>query len=240
MSHTFRPVYRVWIVALFISGCASIQMQDLEELLNSNLPLTEETVADGLREALDVGTSRTSSVLSREGGFSDNLLLRIALPEEFNAVASRLRSLGLDEQVDDFELKMNRAAERAAVEAVDVFATAIRSMSIQDAFAILDGPQNAATEYFKLKTSAELTGRFSPHVRSAMEEVGVYVVYSSLVERYNSIPLVRPINVDLEVHIVERTLFGIFDTLAGEELRIREDPLARTTNLLKRVFGSRD
>ena len=226
--------------SLISVSCASINLGNLEDLITGNTPLTQETVASGLLEALTIGTQRTSASLSQDGGFSANSLLRIALPEELQGIESRLRTLGLGAEVDRFEIQMNQAAERAAGEAFEVFASTIRSMTIQDAFAILDGGQTAATQFFKERTTAELTARFTPVVQGAMDNVGVYTVYSSLVDRYNAIPLVKPITVDLESYIVDRTLFGMFSVLETEEQRIRQDPLARSTELLKRVFGSRD
>lgn len=237
-----RPLLAKTLViacSMVLSSCASLQIPDLTGILPGEAPLTEQKVARGLKEALTIGTQRTSATLSATGGFSSNSLLRIALPEEFNTVASRLRSIGLGGEVDSFELKMNQAAEKAAGEAFDVFSTAIVNMSLTDAFSILNGPQNAATTYFKKETSTELANRFEPVVKSAMEQVGVYTVYSQLVESYNAIPLVRPVTVDLEAYIVQRTLSGMFSVLESEELKIREDPLARTTELLKSVFGSR-
>jgi len=173
-------------------------------------------------------------------GFSANTLLRISLPNEFNTVANRLRSFGLGNEVDKFELQMNQAAETAAGEAFDVFSAAIINMPLREAFLILNGHSNAATVYFKEQTSAELANRFAPVVQSAMEKVGIYTLYNQLIDRYNAIPLVRPVNVDLEAHIVNQTLIGMFSVLESEELKIREDPLARTADLLKRVFGSRN
>jgi len=239
MSNLRIPVLLPLLFVLTLSGCASIPLPNMDGILGGQMPLTESTVADGLKEALRVGTDRTSSSLSAQGGFSDNTLLRIALPSNFETAASRLRSLGLDKQVDEFENQMNRAAEQAAAEAVDVFVTAIQGMTLQDAFAILDGPQDAATVYFKDRTTAELTSRFRPVVKTAMEKVGIYNTYNTLVKSYNSIPLVKPVTVDLEAHIVEKTLYGMFSVLADEEQLIRENPLARTTDLLKQVFGAR-
>ncbi len=223
--------------ALALSSCANLPLADLSNIMRGDAPLTEEKVARGLREALSIGTQRTSSSLSTDGGFSANSLLRIALPEELTTVSSRSRTLGLGGEVDKFETQMNRAAELAAGEAFDVFSSAITGMSLRDAFSILNGPPNAATAYFKQETSAELASRFEPVVQSAMEKVGVYTVYTELVSRYNAIPLVRPVNVDLEAYIVDRTLYGMFSVLEQEELKIREDPMARTTELLKSVFG---
>ncbi|NNF04524.1 MAG: DUF4197 domain-containing protein, partial [Rhodothermales bacterium] len=134
----------------------------------------------------------------------------------------------------------NRAAEAAAGEAFDVFAGVIRSLTIQDAFDVLNGPPDAATSLFKARASDELRERFLPVVTGSMEEVGLYRTYEDLVARYNAIPLVRPVEFDLEMYIVDETMSGLFSTLEQEEARIREDPLARTTALLQRVFGTLD
>ena len=240
MARIRIPFYFSVFFFLTLTSCSSLQSLDLGGLLSGQAPLTQEMVANGLREALHVGTERSSSTLSQEGGFSANTLLRIALPVELSTVSSRLRALGLGDQVDHFEVQMNRAAELAAGEAIDVFAGAIRTMTIQDAFSILNGPPNAATRYFADRTTLELTDRFEPVVKTAMDQVGVYTIFSNLVDRYNSIPLVKPVKVNLEAYIVERTLFGLFSVLETEEQRIREDPLARSTELLKRVFESKD
>ena len=224
-------------IFLLLPGCASIDIADLEDMIGLQAPLDEETVAAGLREALEVGTGRAVETLSADGGFSANELLRIPIPENLETMASRLRSVGLGDQVDRFEDQMNSAAEQAAGQAIDVFAGAIREMTIQDAFSILNGPDNAATVYFRDRTETELTSRFSPVVDNVMRELGVVQVYEDLVTRYNAIPLVRPVTFNVQEYVVDRTLEGMFSTLAQEEQRIREDPIARTTRLLQRVFG---
>ena len=227
----FLPVFFLSLGSL---SCAGLQLSDV---FDTQAPLTESTVIDGLKEALRIGTERTSSSLSARGGFSDNLLLRIVYPDELASVTRTLRRIGLDSQVDEFETNMNRAAEQAAGEAIDVFVSAIGRMSVQDAFGILDGADDAATTYFQERTSEELRIRFAPVVNGVMEDVGVYQAYTSIIDAYNTIPLTTPVSFDLEEHILDGTLSGLFSVLADEELRIREDPLARTTALLKRVFG---
>ncbi len=222
---------------LFLPSCASVDMAAISDLLESAAPLDEETVAAGLREALDVGTGRAVETLSAEGGFGASDVLRIPIPENLETMASRLRSVGLDDQVDRFEDQMNTAAEQAAGQALDVFAGAIRQMTIQDAFGILNGPQDAATMYFRDRTESELTARFSPVVDDVMQQLGVVRVYEDLVTRYNAIPLVRRVDFDIQGYVVAQTMNGLFSTLAHEEQRIREDPIARTTSLLQRVFG---
>jgi hypothetical protein len=228
------------LVVALLPGCASVNIADLSDLLNTEAPLNEETVTAGLKEALEIGTGRAVNTLSAEGGFGASDVLRIPIPENLETMASRLRSVGLGDQVDRFEDQMNSAAEQAAGLAIDVFAGAIRDMSIQDAFGILNGPQNAATMYFRDRTEVELTSRFSPVVDDVMQELGVVRVYEDLITRYNAIPLVRPVQFDVQAYVVDRTLDGMFTTLASEEQRIREDPIARTTQLLQRVFGRRN
>jgi hypothetical protein len=229
----------ILLTAALLSGCAGLSAGDIIDLGDRNAPLTEQTVIDGLKEALRIGSERTSSTLSARGGFSDNPLLRVALPEELDRVASTLRTVGMGAQVDSFEILMNRSAERAAGEAVDVFVSAIRGMTIADAFSILNGPDDAATEYFRERTTDELTARFTPVVNEVMNRIGVYNQYQEVVRLYNAVPLTRPVSLDLTAYITDRTLQGLFSTLATEEKRIRDDPVARTTALLQRVFGSR-
>ena len=227
----------------FGTGCASLEagMQemgiDLDTILAAGAPLDSPTVASGLRQALEVGTERTTASLSREGGFGDDPTLRLGLPGELGQLASMMRSVGFGAQVDQLEDAMNRAAERAAAEAVPVFATAIQAMTIEDAFEILKGEPDAATRYFQSKTTDTLRGRFQPVVAKAMEEVGLYGIYRDLVARYERIPLTKPPALDLEGFVADQTLEALFTNLAAEEARIREDPAARSTALLRRVFG---
>ena len=151
--------------------------------------LDRETVVSGLKEALRVGTERSVSRTARPGGFLDDSLLRIALPEELDTVAQGLRALGLGAQVDALEVSMNRAAERASGEATDVFWQAVSSMSVSDAFGILNGPQDAATRYFRDRTENTLRTRFTPIVDRAMQEVGLYRSYEAVVSRTRALPL---------------------------------------------------
>lgn len=237
MHRFLRPPWLLALSLFLLPGCASVDMAALGDLIASPAPLNEETVASGLKEALEVGTGRAVETLSAEGGFGASDVLRIPIPENLETMTSRLRRVGLGDQVDRFEDQMNAAAEQAAGLAIDVFAGAIRQMTIQDAFAILNGPENAATMYFRERTESELTTRFGPVVDDVMQQLGVVRTYEDLVTRYNAIPLVRPVTFDIEAYVVGRTLDGMFSTLAQEEQRIREDPIARTTRLLQRVFG---
>lgn len=201
--------------------------------------LSESTIADGLKEALVVGTERTVAQTSKSGGFLDDPLLRIALPDELDSMAKGLRAVGMGSQVDQLEVTMNRAAETASGEAKEVFWDAVGSMSIQDALGILRGPDDAATTYFRGRTEDSLRQRFSPVVDGAMTQVGLYQAYDGLVDRYKLLALFQNPTVELNRYVTDETMNGLFSVLAVEEKRIREDPLARSTELLRTVFGAR-
>jgi hypothetical protein len=228
------------LVLIFFSFAGCIKSGALDEILRSgqDAPLDESTVAAGLKEALRVGTQRTVDSTSKLDGFLGNALIRIAMPSQFEGAAKTLRDVGLGAQVDKFELTMNRAAERASGEAVDVFWDTISRMTLADAFGILKGPETAATDYFRIHTEATLRERFRPIVQNKMSEVGLYQVYSELTDYYDKLPLATKPALDLDAYITDRTLSGLFTVLGQEESRIRQDPLARTTALLKRVFGN--
>lgn len=234
----------IGLYGLALGGCAEMQAQmqaagiDLNEVLASGAPLDGATVASGLKQALEVGTRRTTSTLSRPGAFGDDPLLRLRLPGELGRLADTLRSVGFGAQVDALEDSMNLAAEEAAAQAVPVFTGAITSMTIADAFEILNGPEDAATRYFQARTSDELRSRFRPVAMSAMQDVGLYGLYTELVAQYDRIPFTKPPAVDLEGYVTEQTLSALFVEIAKEEARIRQDPAARSTALLRRVFGA--
>ncbi len=224
------------VAVLLVTGC--FNAGTLDKVFRDDGALDESTVAAGLKEALRVGTERSTESTSKLDGFYKNALIRIALPEEYAGVAKTLNSIGMGSYVDDFERSMNRAAERASGEAIDVFWSAITAMTISDAFGILNGGETAATDYFRRTTTASLTARFQPIVTAKMEEVGVYNIYNDLVAMYNQLPIDKPEAVDIDAYVTARTVDGIFFILEGEEKRIREDPAARTTELLRKVFGN--
>jgi hypothetical protein len=223
--------------SLTLVGCAGMQEGDLGKILGGSAPLDEATVARGLKEALSVGTQRTAAQVGAVDGYLKNEALKIVLPPQVQDVAGTLRSVGLGGKVDDLELAMNRAAEQAAGESVSVFGDAIRGMTIADAWGILRGGDTAATNYFRAHTSAALTTRYRPIVENRLRGVGGYSDYETLVAKLQSLPLVDPPNLDLVGYVTEHALDGLFKVLATEEKKIRDDPLARTTALLQRVFG---
>jgi len=226
---------------LAASGCATLQ-KDMADILggssSSGGALDEATVIAGIREALRVGTDNTVLSTSKLDGYLGNQLIRIAIPEQMTSVASALRTVGLGSQVDELEVGMNRAAELAAGEAREIFWNAITGMTVSDAFGILNGGNTAATEYFRDKTFDALHVRFHPIVQQKIEEIGLSRVYSKVADTYNNLPLAGTQKmVDLDEYVTERALVGLFTVLATEEQKIREDPVARTTELLRRVFG---
>jgi hypothetical protein len=230
-----RHTVPLLLLTCLCMGCAGLQNMGLEDILQG--PLDEGTVAAGLREALTVGTGRAVSTTSDRDGFLGNPLIRIALPTDLQGAAGTLRDLGQGDHVDRFVTLMNRAAEQASGLALDPFADAVRQMTIADAFGILEGPPDAATAYFRDATEDSLRTRFQPVVADAMGEIGLYDDYESLLDLYDLIPFTDKPSLDLTGYITDRTLDGLFHTLAEEEGRIRSNSIARTTALLKRVFG---
>jgi len=197
-----------------------------------------DTVALGLKEALSVGTKNAVNRLSEKDGYFKNEAVKILLPEKVQKVASLLRSAGYQEEVDAFVLSMNRAAEKAAPQAVDIFAGAIKSMSFEDARKILEGGNTAATQYFKGKTSSQLFSAFKPDISQSMNEVGVTKAYKNMMGRYTAtVPFGMAESLDLDNYVTNKALDGLFYKLGQEEAKIRTTPAARTTGLLKMVFG---
>jgi hypothetical protein len=222
------------VVAL-AAGCDSLQ-KSVGGALSSGGSLDEATIADGLREALQVGTERAVAKTSAANGFLANELIRIAVPEELGKMTSALRKVGMGAQVDELETSMNRAAEEASAEATAIFWDAVKGMTIDDARKVLEGGKHSATNLLRKRTSAQLDSKFRPIVTRKMDEVGLSRLYGDLAASYNSLPLGQKPAMDLPQYVTTKTLDGVFAMLAKEEERIRDDPVARTTELLQRVF----
>jgi hypothetical protein len=195
------------------------------------------TVVSGLKEALSIGTENAVKNVSRPDGYFSNEMIRILMPEKIQKVADVLRKVGYQKEVDEFILSMNRAAEKAAPMATSYFVGAIKEMSIGDAQKILNGGDTAATDYFKRKTSDRLVEAFKPVVSSSMNEVGVTKKYKDMMGRYESLPFVDKESVDLDSYVTKKATDGLFFMVGEEEKKIRTDPAARVTDLLKTVFG---
>ncbi len=202
-------------------------------------PLSDSTTASGLKEALKIATERAVQSTSQTGGFLDNPKIRIPLPGKLETMATALRGVGMGAQVDELEVAMNHAAEKASAEATPVFVDAISQMSFKDASGILSGGDTAATKYFEKKTSAPLRTKFSPIVGDAMKDVGVAKLYDQLVGQYTSaVPFASAPKFDLNGYVTDQTLAGLFTVVGEEEKKIRTNPTARATDLLKQVFGN--
>jgi hypothetical protein len=234
---------RIGLMLFVVSFIAAAGCATLNDIFKGNPgggeTLDEATVVAGLKEALQIGTQNTVLSTSKLDGYLGNQLIRIAVPEQLVSIASTLRQLGLGSQVDELEVGMNRAAERAAGEARDIFWNAITTMTVADAFGILRGGNTAATDYFHDRTAAALRTRFKPIIEQKIGEVGIANIYNQIAVAYNGLPMTGTQRlVDLDEYVTDRALAGLFAVLATEETRIREDPLARTTELLRKVFGN--
>ena len=226
---------------LTVQSYGQINLKKLKEVATTTkaATLSESDIAKGLKEALSIGSKNASSQLNAIDGFNKNLKVRIPFPEDAQRVATKLRELGFGKKVDEFELTLNRAAEQAAKEAAPIFVNAITSMSITDAKNILVGSDSSATSYLRTKTSASLASAFSPHIKKALDATTATRKWSELATLYNRIPLVNKVETDLVKYTTSKALKGLFTVVADEELKIRKDPAARVTDLLKRVFGSK-
>ncbi|MFC1602419.1 DUF4197 domain-containing protein [Pseudomonadota bacterium] len=201
--------------------------------------LASDEIAAGLREALEKGVAIAVDLLGQTDGFFGNPKVHIPLPEHLQQVSSGLRMLGQEQYADEFELTMNRAAEAAAPEAKAIFMDAIRSMSIEDAKKLLDGPDDAATQYFRKVGETRLRESMQPVIQQATSEAGVTNAYNNLVKRLDLLgDMVDTQSLDLNHYVTDKALDGLFLMIAEEEKRIRENPIERTTDLLKKVFGA--
>jgi len=227
------------IIVFLISQPASAQFDRLLKGLgvSGQKGLSDAKIGEGLKEALKVGTENTVTLTGKTDGFFLNQAIKILMPEKLRTLEKGLRTVGYGPQVDEFVLSMNRAAERAAPFAKQIFWDAIGQMTFEDVRKIFSGHETAATDYFKGKTSDKLTVVFKPIVDKAMNEVGVTRQYKDLVGRYEAIPFVKKETFDLDHYVVTKALGGLFHVLGEEEKKIRTNPAARTTDLLKEVFG---
>lgn len=234
-------LFKVAIVAgvalLLATSCKTTDLNRVLDTIGGNQGLSNETVVAGLKQALEVGTKNSVNSTNKPGGFSNNPLIKIAVPEELDNAASALRKVGLGSYVNNFEGQMNRAAEKASGQAKDVFIGAISSMSIADAWGILRGGDNAATDYFRDRTQTNLERRFQPIITSSMEKVGFYNDYKQLLGAYEKLPFSDKPNMNIEDYVMQETLDGLFTLVAQEEKKIRDNPVARTTELLQKVFS---
>jgi hypothetical protein len=233
----------VGLVVLFIAFPASAQLDRIFKGLGvgeqSGSGLSDAKIGSGLKEALQVGTENAVKLTGKTDGYFLNQVIKILMPEKLKTFEKGLRAVGYGPQVDEFVLSMNRSAEKAAPFAKKIFWDAIGEMTFDDVRKILSGNETAATDYFKGKTTNRLTDIFKPIVSNSMNEVGVTRQYKELVGRYESIPFVKKESFDLDQYVVTKALDGLFHMVGEEERKIRKNPAARTTDLLKEVFGKK-
>lgn len=200
--------------------------------------LTNTEIISGLKEALNVGAKNATNRVSAVNGFLGNSLIKILMPPEAKKIETTLRAMGMGAQVDRAITSMNRAAEDASGKAVPIFVNAITSITINDGLSILKGPNDAATQYLKGRTTAELTNAFRPVIQTSLNKVNATRYWTEIVTIYNKLPTTRQkVNPDLVAYVTERALNGIFVNIAQEEAQIRTNPAARVTDLLRKVFG---
>jgi hypothetical protein len=200
--------------------------------------LTSGEIGEALKDALRVGTENVVSQLGRLDGFNTDSAVHIPLPDSLDKVRSMLNRIGMSSLLDDLELRLNRAAEEATPKAKELFWQAISEMTFDDVKAIYQGPEDAATTYFRNKMSPSLAQEIQPIIHNALEEVGAIQTYDKVIGQYQSLPLVPDVKANLTGYAIEKTMDGIFYYVAREEAAIRQDPAKRTTELLKRAFGT--
>jgi hypothetical protein len=236
-----KIVYAILLVFIFCStavyaGILDNVMKGMGSPAGGNAPDNDTTIK-GIKEALSIGTEKAVNNVSQTDGFFKNKAIKILMPEKIQKVADVLRKVGYQKEVDDFVLSMNRAAEKAAPKAASHFVGAIKEMSFDDARGILKGGDTAATEFFRKKTKDKIYESFKPIISSSMSEVGVTRSYKNMMARYESIPFMDKQSVDLDHYVTNKSLDGLFYMVGQEEKKIRTDPAARVTDLLKTVFG---
>jgi hypothetical protein len=237
-----RPFLRTIAIALLCSLPAAAQLDQIMKKAGDALEqrdtssLSDDKIVAGLKQALQISTSKAVVLTGRPDGFLKNDAIRIALPPKLETVGRGMRMLGMGDKVDSLETGMNRAAEQATPQAKQIFLAALRKMTFDDARHILTGGDTAATEYFKRTSSADLTTAFSPIVHTSMEHVGVVQQYDRVIQSAPGGSTIAK-EFDLDKYVVGKTLDGLFLMLGQEEQKIRKNPAAQTTALLKEVFG---
>ncbi len=232
-----KHIYLLGMVVLFsFSGCETAK-SILDSVGTANGSLTNAEVIDGLKTALRLGTDSATNKLSAVNGFYKDALVKIVMPPEAQKVEKTLRDVGFGGVVDKAVLSMNRAAEDASKYVGNIFIDAIKQMTIQDAFSILRGGNTAATDYLKEKTTAQLTAAFKPIISKSLDKTDATKYWSDVFSTYNRFAN-KPVNTDLTAYVTEKALNGLFYKIGLEEQQIRENPAARVTAILKKVFAN--
>jgi hypothetical protein len=232
-------VFIACMMVMLIAVPASAQLDRIFKGLGigQKSELSDAKIGSGLKDALKIGTENAVGLTGKTDGYFLNEAIKILMPEKLRTVEKGLRAVGYGSQVDEFVLSMNRAAEQAAPAAKDIFWNAIGEMTFEDVRKIWSGNETAATDYFKRKTTDKLTAAIRPVVEKTTNEVGVTQQYKELVGKYESIPFVKKETFDIDGYVVSKALDGLFHVVGEEERKIRTNPQARVTDLLKDVFG---
>jgi hypothetical protein len=232
---------RVLVLCFLIVGataCTTQQIADSMRILTEEAPLTNAEIDSALREALIKGISVGADQVSKAGGYLNNPQIKIPFPPEMVKVENTLRDLGMGSIIDQFVTTLNQGAEEAAKEAKPIFVNAIQQLTIQDAMSILKGKEDEATQFLKRTTTIQLADKFMPVIKSALNKTEATKYYNEIVTTYNAIPFVQKVNPNLDAYATQLAIDGLFVMIAKEEKNIRQDPAARTTEILRRVFGS--
>lgn len=238
MKRFLLPLLLLPAISTFAQGGFLKKAGDLLNKTKGGGSLSNDDIVAGLKEALSVGATNSSSKLSAVDGFFANAAIKVLMPPEAKKVESTLRSIGMGELVDKAILSMNRAAEDASKAAAPIFIDAIKGMSFKDALGILKGSDTAATGYLRGRTLPALTDAFRPVIETALQKTDATKYWKDLFETYNKLPTTfKKVNTDLSGYVTEKALGGLFFQVAEEEQKIRKDPAARVTETLKKVFG---
>ncbi len=232
----------IFLVSVLFYGCTAQQIQNTVDAVlgSASADPTEQEAGNGIKEALGIGITNGMGLLSQTDGFLGNDLVKITWPEQAKPVMDAMLKLGMQKQVDNVTTSLNRAAEKASGVAIDVFIQAIKQMTVQDALQIVLGGNGTATAYLKKTTTPILTEKFRPIVDQSLGQVNATKYWGEATTVYNKIPFVKPVNTDLTGFVTEKALEGVFKMVEKEENKIRENPLARTSDLLKKVFSFAD
>lgn len=228
-----------YIFLSFILFSCTSQAQILQKakgLIGGDAAFTKEEATNALKQALEQGTVKGVNLISQVDGYLKNPEINIPFPPEAQNVEQKLRAIGLDKQVDEAVESLNRAAEDAASEAKDIFIAAIKGLTIQDAINIVKGEKDAATQFLERETTNDLTIKFSPIIDASLKKVNATKYWGDVMGAYNKIPLVKKVDTDLTAYVTQKAIDGLFVMIAREELNIRQNPGARTTELLNKVF----
>ncbi len=226
------------IVIFQLTACA--ELQQVVNQLPQGQGIGNAEIANGLRQALDMGIDKQVTKLTQTDGFFKNELVKILLPEELQKVDKTLRDIGLGKLADEGLKVLNRAAENAVGEATPIFVDAVKGITFNDAKGILLGNDNAATQYLTSATQKQLYAKFNPVIKNSFEKVGADKIWQNLITKYNSIPLTKNVNPDLTDYVTNEALNGVYTMIAVEEKEIRTKVSSRTTDLLRKVFGLQD